>query len=71
MSRQTRLRTLEGRIKPQKCPQCFDYPVRVVYRNDATDEITSESMPADGCPGCGLMPVRELIIVFDEQEVSA
>lgn len=46
-----------------RCDVCRNRPVRVVTIDGATDTVTSETMPADGCPACGRPVAAELHIV--------
>lgn len=46
-----------------KCLTCYNLPFRIVTIDGDTDEVTSETMPADGCPSCGRPVTAELHIV--------
>ena len=64
-SQRTRLQRLEARIKPSKCPRCYNHPVCINHRDPETNEVYKhELIPETGCPECGRIP-RVLDIVIE------
>lgn len=59
-----RVNAVETQLTP-KCPACQERPIREVTIDGDTDELLSESIPADGCPLCGHQPLRELRLVVE------
>lgn len=45
-----------------RCPTCGNWPTRLVGLDPETEEETSETMPATGCPTCG-RPVRYQVCI--------
>ncbi len=48
---------------PPPCPACHGHPSRLVGIDEASNEETSETMPASGCRVCGRLPQRTLYLV--------
>jgi hypothetical protein len=64
MTYQTRLRALESRVKPQKCPRCYNHPVCINFKDPETYEVWDHKLiPETGCPECGRLPsIIEIVI---------
>ncbi len=45
------------------CPQCHGRPSRLVGIDEETNEQTSETLPESGCPECGALPFRTILLV--------
>lgn len=58
MSWKARLRALERRLDAMACPECKDYPTRIVGVDpDSGSQWYADPMPNEhGCPACGRQP---------------
>jgi len=65
-----RLGRLELVWRAPVCPTCVDKPHRIVTVDADTDEVISESMPADGCPRCETPVFREYHLVADHSDAA-
>lgn len=65
-----RVAALESRIRPGRCPVCFDRPARIafVHEHDPDGPPWHETFPAAGCPACGHSVVDDLYIVVPESD---
>ncbi len=67
-----RLSRLELVWRAPVCPTCLGKPSRIVTVDLDTDEMISESMPADGCPRCGEPVHREYVLIAgDDRGVAS